>query len=93
MDRIDALRAAGKGKRADPADETVINGTPYYPANAFDAAPSRMAYREEYLRSLGPAVDQWLDGVNPDRNAMHQLRVGRITFEVEGHTWHVRRST
>jgi hypothetical protein len=63
MDRIDALRTAGRGEGADPADETVINGTPYYPANAFGAAPSRMAYREEYLRSLGAAVDEWLDGV------------------------------
>jgi hypothetical protein len=29
MDRIDTLRASGKGERADPSDETVINGAPY----------------------------------------------------------------
>jgi hypothetical protein len=34
MDRIDALRAACEVERADPSDETVINGAPYDPGKA-----------------------------------------------------------
>jgi hypothetical protein len=29
MDRIDTFRASGEAERADPSDETVINGAPY----------------------------------------------------------------
>jgi hypothetical protein len=29
MDRINTFRAPGEAERADPADETVINGAPY----------------------------------------------------------------
>jgi hypothetical protein len=29
MDRIDTFRASAEAERADPSDETVINGAPY----------------------------------------------------------------
>jgi hypothetical protein len=66
MDRIDALRTSDKGERADPSDETVINGAPYDPRKAMGGAAAvvagRAAYREEYLRDHGPDLDEWLDG-------------------------------
>jgi hypothetical protein len=52
-------------KRADPADDTVINGTPYDPRKATGGAKAvaaRAAYREEYLRDQGPGPDEWLNG-------------------------------
>jgi hypothetical protein len=59
-----APRASDQDGRADPADETVINGAPYDPGKAMgDAAVAgRAAYREEYLRDHGPDLDEWLDG-------------------------------
>jgi hypothetical protein len=57
------LRASDQGGRADPADETVINGAPYDLGNAMGgAAAGRAAYRAEYMRVLGRDVDEWLDG-------------------------------
>jgi hypothetical protein len=62
MDRIDALRVSDKVRRPDPADETVLNGTPYAPGNVRGgAAPGRSYYRKKYLRDDGPDLDQWLD--------------------------------
>jgi hypothetical protein len=82
--RAAALRASDQGGRADPADETVINGAPYDPADetVINGAPyhptkamsgaaavaGRAAYRAEYMRVHGRDVDEWLDGPNPDRN-------------------------
>ena len=34
MGRIDTFRASGEAERADPSDETVINGAPYDPHQA-----------------------------------------------------------
>ena len=65
MDRIDALRASDKVRRADPSDETVINGAPYAPCKVRGGAlavAGRAAYREEYMRDHGPDLDEWLDG-------------------------------
>ena len=60
-----ALRASDQGGRADPADETVINGAPYHPTKAMSGAAAvagRAAYRAEYMRVHGRDVDEWLDG-------------------------------
>jgi hypothetical protein len=60
-----ALPASDQGRRADPADETVINGAPYDPSKAMGGAAAvagRAAYREEYLRDHGPDLDERLDG-------------------------------
>jgi hypothetical protein len=65
MDRIDAVRASDKVRRADPSDETVINGGPYVPGKVRGAAVAvagRAAYRDEYMRDHGPDLDEWLDG-------------------------------
>jgi hypothetical protein len=65
MDRINTFRASGEAERADPSDETVINGAPYDPGKAMGGAAAvagRAAYREEYLRDHGPDLDEWLDG-------------------------------
>jgi hypothetical protein len=63
MDRIDALRASDQVGRADPSDETVINGAPYAPGKVTGGAlPGRAAYRNEYMRDHGPDLDEWLDG-------------------------------
>jgi hypothetical protein len=63
MDRIDALRASDKVRRADSSDETVINGAPYAPGKVRGSAVAgRAAYRDEYLRDHGPDLDEWLDG-------------------------------
>jgi hypothetical protein len=63
MDRIDALRASDKVRRADPSDETVINGARYAPGKVTAGAlPGRAAYRDEYMRDHGPDLDEWLDG-------------------------------
>jgi hypothetical protein len=65
MDRIDALRASDKVRRADPSDETVINGARYAPCKVRGGAlavAGRAAYREEYMRDHGPDLDEWLDG-------------------------------
>ena len=65
MDRIDALRASDKVRRADPSDETVINGAPYAPGEVrvgAVAVAGRAAYRDEYMRDHGPDLDEWLDG-------------------------------
>jgi hypothetical protein len=43
MDRIDALRASNKDERADPADETVINGAPYDAHEAIRSGPENPA--------------------------------------------------
>jgi hypothetical protein len=43
MDRIDALRASDNGERADPADETVINGAPYDAHKAIRSGPENPA--------------------------------------------------
>jgi hypothetical protein len=58
------LRTFGDAERADPSKETVINGAPYRPAKAIGGpeAAARPAYREKYLRDLGPDLDEWLDG-------------------------------
>ena len=58
-------RASDQGGRADPADETVINGAPYHPTKAMSGAAAvagRTAYREEYQRDYGPDLDESLDG-------------------------------
>ena len=68
--QFDALRASDKGERADPSDETVINGAPYDPRKARGGAAAvagRAAYREEYLRDHGPDSDEWLDGTESGR--------------------------
>jgi hypothetical protein len=63
MDRTDALGASDKVRRADPSDETVINGTPYAPGKVTGGAlADRAAYRDEYMRDHGPDSDEWLDG-------------------------------
>jgi hypothetical protein len=65
MDRIDALRASDKVRRADPSDETVINGAPYPRGKVRGGAlavAGRAAYRDEYMRDHGPDLDEWLDG-------------------------------
>ena len=64
MVRIDALRASDKVRRADPSDETVINGAPYARGKAMGrpAVAGRSYYREKYLRDHGPDLDEWLDG-------------------------------
>jgi hypothetical protein len=65
MVRIDALRASDKVRRADPSDETVINGAPYARAKVRGGAVAvvgRAAYRDEYMRDHGPDLDEWLDG-------------------------------
>ena len=65
MDRIDTLRSVGDAERADPADDTVINGTPYDPSKTIGdvvAVAGRTAYRDEYLRNHGPDLDESLDG-------------------------------
>ena len=63
MDRIDALRASDQVRRADPSDETVINGAPYVPRKVTGGAlAGRAAYRDEYMRDHGPDLDEWLDG-------------------------------
>jgi hypothetical protein len=63
MDRIDALRASDKVRRADPSEETVINGAPYAPGKVTGGAlADRTAYRDEYMRDHGPDLDEWLDG-------------------------------
>ena len=41
MDRIDALRAACEVERADPSDETVINGSPYDPGKAIRSSAEK----------------------------------------------------
>ena len=62
MDRIDALRVSDNVRRADPSDETVINGTPYAPGKVRGGAVAgRSYYRKKYLRDDGPDLDQWLD--------------------------------
>jgi hypothetical protein len=70
MDRIDALRASDKVRRADPSDETVINGAPYAPGKVRGGAVAvagRAAYRDEYMRDHGPDLDEWLDGIESGR--------------------------
>jgi len=68
MVRIDALRASDKVRRADPSDETVINGAPYAPGKVRGGAVAgRAAYREEYIRDHGPDLDEWLDGTESGR--------------------------
>jgi len=68
MDRIDALRASGKVRRADPSDETVINGAPYAPVNVRGGAVAgRAAYRDEYMRDHGPDLGEWLDGTESEQ--------------------------
>ena len=63
MVRIDALRASDKVRRADPSDETVINGAPYAPGRVRGGAVAgRAGYRDEYMRDHGPDLDEWLDG-------------------------------
>jgi hypothetical protein len=60
MDRIDA---SDKFRRADPSDETVINGAPYASGKVRGGAVAgRAAYRDEYMRDHGPDLDEWLDG-------------------------------
>jgi len=62
MDRITTPLPVGD-KRADPADDTVINGTPYDPSKATGgAAVARgTADWDEYLRDRGPDLDDRLD--------------------------------
>jgi hypothetical protein len=70
MDRIDALRASDKVRRADPSDETVINGAPYAAGKVRGGAVAvagRAAYRDEYMRDHGPDLDEWLDGTESGR--------------------------
>jgi hypothetical protein len=65
MDRIDAVRASDKVRRADPSDQTVINGAPYVPGKVRGGAVAvagRAAYRDEYMPDHGPDLDEWLDG-------------------------------
>jgi hypothetical protein len=67
MDRIDAVRASDKVRRADPSDETVINGAPYAPGKLRGSAVAgRAAYRDEYMRDHGPDLDEWLDGTESE---------------------------
>lgn len=63
MVRTDTLRTFGDAERADPSDETVINGEPYCPGKTIGRnAVGRPAYREEYMRDHGPDLEEWLDG-------------------------------
>ena len=39
--QFDALRASDKGERADPSDETVINGAPYDPGKAIRSSAEK----------------------------------------------------
>ena len=43
MDRIDALWASDKVRRADPSDETIINGEPYDAHKAIRSSPESPA--------------------------------------------------
>jgi len=57
-----APRAFGNVGRADPSDDTIINGTPYH-SNVIDA-PAKdggSAHWREYPRDHGPDLDDWLD--------------------------------
>ena len=41
MDRIDTLQASCEIERADPSDETVINGAPYDPGKAIRSSTEK----------------------------------------------------
>ncbi len=62
MLRSDTLRTFGDAERADPSDETIINGTPYWPGTTGRNAVGRLTYREEYMRDYAQDLDEWLDG-------------------------------
>ena len=53
--------AAKQPKRPDPADETVINGTPYKATAGAKAVAARAAYRDPYMRDQGLGLDEWLN--------------------------------
>ncbi len=69
MDRMNTRRSVGDAERADPADETVINGAPYDPSNAIAGAAvvRGTADWNEYLRDHGPDLDDRLDGTESDQ--------------------------
>jgi len=70
MARINTFGASGEAERANPSDETVINGAPYAPGKVRGGAlavAGRAAYREEYMRDHGPDLDEWLDGTESGR--------------------------
>ena len=43
MDRIDTFRASAEAERADPSDETVINGAPYDAHQAIRSGAENLA--------------------------------------------------
>jgi hypothetical protein len=60
MDRIDALRVSDKVRRADPSDETVINGTPYAPGKVRGGAVAGRSYYRKNTCAM--TARTWISG-------------------------------